>query len=155
MMATGCFMMTMHFFTVHWKHGYSATPVLSLFSTFVRSDSVTSSLTPRCKLNWRSAILTPQRRDKQCSHRWCFCHFDTTEEKDTVQSQMVLCHFDTTEERDTVQWQMVLYIPRKRDFQGVLHVWQNKHCEWCIYAQGDYFIGDGCKKCIRYRFWFS
>jgi hypothetical protein len=50
-------------------------------------------------------------------------------------------HFDTIEVIET-ELQAVLNTLTEHDFQGAFKKWQ-KCWEWCIYAEGDYFEGNG------------
>jgi hypothetical protein len=49
------------------------------------------------------------------------------------------CHFDTTE---VIEAESVLNTLTEHDFPDAFKKWQ-KHWEWCIRAEGDYFEGDG------------
>jgi hypothetical protein len=50
-------------------------------------------------------------------------------------------HFDTIEVIQA-ESQALLNTLTEHDFQDTFKEWQ-KHCEWCIHAEGDYFKGDG------------
>jgi hypothetical protein len=53
----------------------------------------------------------------------------------------ISCHFNTTEVIEA-KLQAVLTTLREHDFQDKFKKWW-KHWEWCIYAEGEYFKGDG------------
>jgi hypothetical protein len=50
-------------------------------------------------------------------------------------------HFDTTEVIEA-KWKVLLNILTEHDLQDAFKKWQ-KHWEWCIHVEGDYFEGEG------------